>query len=255
MLARPRPLSSLGPVLAAALVFGLVARPGTAQVAAPPAEDTLTRLTREYEVQRAAIERPQLLAHAQRLAALRESLKNRREPAAAAVAAELASVQSKLTRAGTAAGPAGSGPAAPKQLAAPLTLEGGKARTSGGSSILGDDNSPVHFAGKDSAAEWTLPALPVGRYRLLWRVACDVGAGATVRMTLEGLPARTLQIQPTTSAGDTVVVNLGEFTLTTPPGSIKIEVLDLPGRPRKTGPSFSISKVVLIPPGVTVPGL
>jgi hypothetical protein len=111
----------------------------------------------------------------------------------------------------------------------------------------------VQFAGKDSAAEWTLPKLPTGRYRLLWRIACEVGAGATVRLTIDGQAPRTLEVLPTTASGDALVANLGEFTATAAPAWVRVEVLSLPGRPRKTGPSFSLGK--LIPPGVTMPGL
>jgi hypothetical protein len=238
------------------LLLGLTGPPVRAQAA--PAEDTLARLIKEHEAQRASIERPLLAVYAQRLASLRESLEQRRDPGAAAVATELAAVQAKLNRTETAEGEATDRPDAdptPPAPPTPLSLEGTKARTSGGASTVGDEGSPVHFGGKDSAAEWSLPKLPAGRYRLLWRVACDVGAGATVRLTLDGLPPRLLQIHPTTASGDTIVVNLGEFIAPTPPGWLKIEVLELPGRPRKVGPSFSLGKVVLIPPGVTMTGL
>jgi hypothetical protein len=72
---------------------------------------------------------------------------------------------------------------------------------------------------------------------------------------VDDLPPRALHIQPTTKSGDTIVANLGEFIAATPPSTLKIEVLEVPGRSRKVGPSFSLRKIVLIPPGVTMPGL
>ena len=244
---------------AAALGLGLAAFAAPGQTGAPAAEeDTLARLVKEYEVQRASIEEPLLAAYAQRLAALHETLEKRRDPGADAVADELAAVQARLSRRsapGTAGAEVPEKTAADKPLTGPLELLGAKARTSGGATARDDDNSPVQFAGKDSAAEWTLPKLPAGRYRLLWRIACEVGAGATVRLTVDGQPPRTLEVQPTTASGDALVANLGEFTATTAPAWLRVEVLSLPGRPRKTGPSFSLGKVILIPPGVTMPGL
>jgi hypothetical protein len=224
---------------------------------AAPSEDTLARIIREYEVQRASIEEPLLAAYAQRLTALHETLEKRRDPGAAAVAEELTTVQARLGRRSADAPPAAGltdPPAAARRPVSPLELLGAGARTSGGA-IARDDNSPVQFAGKDSAAEWSLPALPAGRYRLLWNIACDIGAGATVRLSLDGQLPRTLVVQPTTASGEAVMANLGEFTAATAPAWLRVEVLSLPGRPRKTGPSFSLGKVILIPPGVTMPGL
>jgi hypothetical protein len=244
---------------ATCLGLGLAVPATPAQTPATPSpEDTLARLVREYETQRASIERPLLTAYAQRLSALHEALEKRRDPGAASVASELAAVQAQLSRATTSAA---APPGRPDQAAAdkpptgPLELPGPKARTTGGATAGEDQNSPVLFAGKDSAAEWTLPKLPTGRYRLLWRIACEVGAGATVRLTIDGQPPRTLEVQPTTASGDALVANLGEFTATTAPAWLRVEVLSLPGRPRKTGPSFSLARVILIPPGVTMPGL
>jgi hypothetical protein len=243
----------------ACLGLGLAVPAAPAQTAAPPSpKDTLVRLIKEYEAQRGSIERPLLTAYAQRLSALHEALEKRRDPGAASVASELAAVQAQLSRTTTpAAAPPDpkDQPAAEKPPTGPLELHGPKARTTGGATAGEDQNSPVRFAGKDSAAEWTLPKLPTGRYRLLWRIACEVGAGATVRLTIEGQPPRTLEVQPTTASGDALVANLGEFTATTAPAWLRVEVLSLPGRPRKTGPSFSLAKVILIPPGVTMPGL
>jgi hypothetical protein len=217
-------------------------------------QETLARLIKEYEAQRVSIERPLLAAYAQRLATLHDTLETRRDPAAAAVAAELTAVQTKLAR-GEETPPAEAKPTSEAPLAAPIELKGAKARTSGGASVVGGDDSPVQFAGKDSAAEWSLPKLPPGRYRLLWRIASDVGAGATVRLAIDGQPPRTLEVQPTTSSGDAVLANLGEFNAATAPAWLRVEVLSLPGRPRKIGPSFSLGKIILIPPGVTMPGL
>ena len=218
----------------------------------PAPEDTLARVIREYETQRASIEEPLLAAYAQRLSALLETLEKRRDPGAAAVAEEVAIVQARLGRPSTPGPPERT--AAARRPTGPLELPGGRARTTGGASTR-DDKSPVQFAGKDSAAEWSLPALPPGRYRLLWNIACDVGAGATVRLSIDGQPARTLEVQPTGASGEAVLANLGEFTATTAPAWLRVEVLSLPGRPRKTGPSFSLARVVVIPPGVTMPGL
>jgi len=38
---------------------------------------------------------------------------------------------------------------------------------------------------------------------------------------------------------------------------VRVEVVSVPGsaRTRRVGPSFSVSQVILIPPGVTMPGL
>jgi hypothetical protein len=239
-------------------VCGLFAAAAPVALAQTTAEETgketLARLIKEHGAQRASIERPLLAAYAQRLATLHDTLESRRDPAAAAVAAELAAVQTKLAR-GEEAAPAETKPAPGAPLAAPIELKGAKARTSGGASVLGNDDSPVQFAGKDSAAEWSLTKLPPGRYRLLWRIACEVGAGATVRLTIDGQPPRTLEVQPTTASGDAVLANLGEFTAATAPAWLRLEVLSLPGRPRKIGPSFSVGKIILIPPGVTMPGL
>lgn len=245
--------------LASWLGLGLAFPAALGQTAATaPSEEALARLVKEYETQRASIERPLLTAYAQRLSALHETLEKRRDSGAASVASELAAVQARLSRASTSAAAApgpGDQSAADKPLTGPLELHGPKARTSGGATAGADQNSPVHFAGKDSAAEWALPKLPAGRYRLLWRIACDVGAGATVRLTIDGQPPRTLEVQPTTASGDTLVANLGEFTATSAPVWLRVEVLSLPGRPRKTGASFSLGKIILIPPGVTMPGL
>ncbi len=217
-------------------------------------EATLDRLIREYAAQRTIIERPLLAAHAQRLTSLRERLEQRRDPAATAVGKALTAVYAQLTH------PENQTPAAPKKtlparIITPVELDGSTAKTNGGATTLGEGAGPVHFATKGSNATWPLPPMPAGRYRLLWNVACDVGAGAIVRLTVDDLPPRPLHIQPTTKSGDTIIANLGEFTATTPPSTLKIEVLEVPGRSRKVGPSFSIRKIVLIPPGVTMPGL
>ena len=230
------------------------ARAQEAPATATP-EDALGRLVKEYEAQRASIERPLLAAYLQRLVSLQDTLEKRRDPGAAAVAAEISEVQARLSRVDPPPSPAAATPVQEKPLTSPLELPGKKAQTSGGATCVGDDNSPVQFTGKDSTAQWKLPALPAGRYRMLWRIACDVGAGATVRLSLDGQPPRTLEVQPTAAGGDALVANLGEFTAATPPTWLKVEVLSVPGRPRKDGPSFSLSKVVLIPPGVTMPGL
>jgi len=217
----------------------------------PAAEDVLARLVRDYETRRSTLERPLLATYAQRLTTLRESMETRRDPAATAVANELTRVYSELTQT-----PATAPAAAPgTPLLAPVELIGGTSQTGGGATTLGDPTGPVHLAGKDSSAEWLLPTLPAGRYRLLWHIACDVGAGATARLVLDGLPPRTLQIQPTSATGGVVIANLGEFVTTSPPSSLKITVLEGPGRQRKIGPSFSISRIIVIPPGVTLPGL
>lgn len=217
-------------------------------------EATLDRLIREYAAQRTVIERPLLAAHAQRLTSLRERLEQRRDPAATAVGKALTAVYAQLTN------PENQTPAAPEKpvparIITPVELDGSTAKTNGGATTLGEGAGPVHFATKGSNATWPLPPMPAGRYRLLWNVACDVGAGAIVRLTVDDLPPRSLHIQPTTKSGDTIVANLGEFTAATPPSTLKIEVLEVPGRSRKVGPSFSIRKIVLIPPGVTMPGL
>ncbi|MFN0130295.1 MAG: hypothetical protein ACKV19_26835 [Verrucomicrobiales bacterium] len=221
-----------------------------------PGIETLNRLVREYQAQRESIERPLLAVYAQRLSALKDTLDKRRDPAAAQVAAELDKVQAVLAT-GSSATPAVNANSdqavAPK---APIELLGKKAQTAGGATVIGDAHSPLQFAGKDSSAEWTLPKLPAGRYRMMWRLACEVGAGATVRLTVDGQPPRTLEVQPTTASGDSVLVNLGEFTATAPPAWVRVEVLSLPGagRQRKEGPSFSLSKVIVIPPGVAMTG-
>jgi len=229
-----------------------------AQPAEPAAnEDALARLIREHEAQRATIERPLLAAYAQRLVSLLDTLEKRRDPAAREVDAELDAVQAALQRGPSDPAAAAARPAPEIAAAAPLELPGRKALTSGGASAIGDDNSLVHFAGKDSAAEWSLPKLPPGRYRILWRIACDVGAGATARLLIDGQPPRTLEIVPTSASGDTRLVNLGEFSATTAPAWVRVEVVSVPGsaRTRRVGPSFSVSQVILIPPGVTMPGL
>jgi hypothetical protein len=217
-------------------------------------EATLDRLIREYAAQRTVIERPLLAAHAQRLTSLRERLEQRRDPAATAVGKALTAVYAQLTN------PENQTPAAPEKplptrIITPVELDGSTAKTNGGATTLGEGAGPVHFATKGSNATWPLPPMPAGRYRLLWNVACDVGAGAIVRLTVDDLPPRPLHIQPTTKSGDTIVANLGEFTAATPPSTLKIEVLEVPGRGRKVGPSFSLRKIILIPPGVTMPGL
>ena len=217
-------------------------------------EATLDRLIREYAAQRTVIERPLLATHAQRLTSLRERLEQRRDPAATAVGKALTAVYAQLTK------PENQTPAAPEKplptrIITPVELDGSTAKTNGGATTLGEGAGPVHFATKGSNATWPLPSMPAGRYRLLWNVACDVGAGAIVRLTVDDLPPRALHIQPTTKSGDTIVANLGEFIAATPPSTLKIEVLEVPGRGRKVGPSFSLRKIVLIPPGVTMPGL
>ncbi len=240
-----------------AAIAVLIALTGAAAAQSPPppsGEETLKRLIDEYETQRHSIERPLLVAYAQRLTSLKDSLEKRRDPAAAEVAAELGTVQAVLaTSSGASAFVPRLALAAPPTT--PVELPGKSARTSGDATVIGDGESPVHFAGKDSAAEWTLPKLPAGRYRLLWSIACEVGAGATVRLSIDGQQPRTLEVLPTSASGDPLVANLGEFTATTAPAWVRVEVLSLPGdgRPRKVGPSFSIQKVILVPPGVAMP--
>jgi hypothetical protein len=223
-------------------------------VRAETGQEMLARIVREYEAQRATIERPMLQAYAQRLGALYESKEKRRDPGAAAVAAEMASVQARLSR-GADPGSASPTQEVPPPPAGPIELRSATARLTGGAVVVGDDNGPIHFAGKDSAAEWSLPKLAVGRYRLLWSLACEVGAGATVRLTVDGQPPRTLEVQATTASGDAVLMNLGEFTAVQAPSWVRVEVLGQPGRVPKVGPSFSLGRLVVIPPGVTMPGL
>lgn len=253
------PLTGHVPVVVIVAVLTAIVVPAFAQTApaaaAATAEDSLARLIKEYEAQRSLIERPFFTAYAQRLTALRETLEKRRDPGAAAVVTELSAVQAKLNRSEAAGAPPTAIPAPESPRLTPLELPGRKATLTGGASSVGDENSPVNFSSKDSAAEWSLPALPPGRYRLLWKIACEVGAGATVRLSIDGQPPRTLEVQPTSASGDAVIANLGEFTASTPPTWVRVEVLSLPGRPRKIGPSFSLGKVVFIPPGVTMPGL
>lgn len=253
----PRPLPVWLPALIAPVLMALTVASASAQSdpAATAPEDALARLIKEYEAQRSLIERPFLTAYAQRLTALHESLEKRRDPGTPAVAAEIAAVQAKLNRSEAASAATPSPPSPEPTPTTPLELAPKNARTSGGASTAGDDSSPIHFAGKDSAAEWSLPKLPTGRYRLLWRIACEVGAGATVRLTVDGQAPRTLEIVPTSASGDAVVANLGEFTALTAPAWVQVEVLSLPGRLPKLGPSFSLGKMILIPPGVTMPGL
>lgn len=241
--------------LGASLVLLLASAQAQVAPAGNTTEDTLGRLIKEYQAQRATIERPLLSAYLSRLASLQDTLENRRDPGAAAVAAEISAVQARLSSVDPSPSPPAESLTPEKPFTAPLEFTAKKSQTSGGATCVGDDNSPVLFSGKDSAAQWKLPTLPAGRYRLLWRIACDVGAGATVRLSIDGQPPRTLEIKPTTPSGDAVVANLGEFTAATPPAWLKVEVLSLPGRPRKVGPSFSLAKFVLIPPGVTMPGL
>lgn len=246
----PAPATPSAPAPAAVSTF----MPSAPSQVGMTGEATLDRLIREYAAQRIVIERPLLAAHAQRLTSLRERLEQRRDPAATAVGKALTAVYAQLTK------PENQTPAAPEKplptrIITPVELDGSTAKTNGGATTLGEGAGPVHFATKGSNATWPLPPMPAGRYRLLWNVACDVGAGAIVRLTVDDLPPRALHIQPTTKSGDTIVANLGEFIAATPPSTLKIEVLEVPGRSRKVGPSFSLRKIVLIPPGVTMPGL
>lgn len=252
----PRPRPIWFPALLAPVLMAVASASAQSDPSAAAPEDALARLIKEYEAQRSLIERPFLTAYAQRLTALHESLEKRRDPGTAAVAAEIAAVQAKLNRSEAASGAATPAPPSPEPLpTTPLELLPKNARTSGGATTAGDDSSPIHFAGKDSAAEWSLPKLPAGRYRLLWRLACEVGAGATVRLTVDGQAPRTLEVVPTSASGDAVVANLGEFAAPVAPEWVRVEVLSLPGRLPKLGPSFSLGKMILIPPGVTMPGL
>lgn len=242
--------------LSASVGLGMFECSAPAQtVPASGASDTLVRLIKDHDSQRAVIERPLLATYAQRLAGLRDTLEKRRDPAAAAVAAELATVQARLSRLDTGLTEPPAAPVREAPLAGPLELLASQARTSGDVTPATDENGSVHFHEKGAAAEWTLPTLRPGRFRLLWRISCNVGAGASVRLLIDGQPPRTLEVVPTSAAGEPLVANLGEFSASTAPTSLRVEVTRAIGQPRQVAPGFSLGRIILIPPGVTMPGL
>jgi len=207
------------------------------------AEDELARLEQEYLPRKAALERPVLTAHLEKLKTLHEAARSKRDVAKAeALRQEIERVTARLNASEipTAADPPPSVPIST------ITLNAANAVLSGGAVVDPTLNARLLLEETDAQAEWKIPPLQPGRYQLKVSLGCMAGVTAKVALTLGARAPQTFTIAPTGATMAPVSLHWGEVDFSTPPESLKLRVTSSPTR-SKPGKGWALYGFIIEP--------
>ncbi len=229
--------------------------------ALPPAranDPELTQRSEEYLARRDELLRPVLRTYADQLRLLRLTMASRRDARLPTVETELQRVSDllalkplplDLTLAAAVAGPDFE-PADRSAGASQFSLLPARALLTGGAMYDVMDIPSIHFSSLSQRAEWRLPTLKPGRWQVRLSVGCRPGAEATARLTFAGQPPVVVRLEATGRDGEGLTLNLGEIDLSTPPATVRVELIENPTpiRGRAIG-RFSLAEIILTPVG------
>ena len=163
------------------------------------AADEIDRIEREFVERRRAIVRPLIEAYAEKLKALHDSLMLRADRARAAIVqAErsriLASVEnvSATSPLDQPAGPTAGGKCSRDGAGVPPARQRATARRIQKASRRFEQS----LRGEGAIAEWKIPKLRPGRYRLTLVYSCDARSGGRCELVIPSLPRIRLSIEP-----------------------------------------------------------
>jgi hypothetical protein len=198
-----------------------------ATLASASAQD-LGRLEREFIERRQAIVRPLLEAYAQKLEALHDTLKRRGDRVRAIV---VQTERNRILASAAKALPPNPASVPPTSQPAPVNPPAGESATlsaSGAALRIGDQKFSghvnTHLVKKGAVAEWKLPKLRSGRYRLTLVYTCVANAGGHCQLVIPPLPPVKLSIEPN---GEQREIDLGEFDFRSSPESLRLEFIEL----------------------------